>query len=88
VVKVGDPASGSGMRNMALEKLNAEGIGAGVHYPVALHRTKAFEHLGYRRGAFPNAEDAADRVLSLPLYPNITAGQQERVVETLLAAVG
>jgi len=88
VVKVGDPAGGSGVRDMALEKLNAEGIGAGVHYPVALHLTKAFEHLGYRRGAFPRAEDAADRILSLPLHPHITADQQERVVETLLAAVG
>jgi dTDP-4-amino-4,6-dideoxygalactose transaminase len=88
VVRLGDPAGGSGVRDMVLEKLNAEGIGAGVHYPVALHRTKAFEHLGYRRGAFPRAEDAADRVLSLPLHPHLTAEQQERVVEMLLAAVG
>jgi len=88
VVRVGDPAAGSGVRDMALEKLNAAGIGAGVHYPVALHRTKAFEYLGYRRGAFPCAEDAADRNLSLPLHPHITADQQERVVEALLAAVG
>jgi dTDP-4-amino-4,6-dideoxygalactose transaminase len=88
VVKVGDPAGGSGVRDMAVEKLNAEGIGAGVHYPVALHCTKAFAHLGYRRGAFPRAEDAADRILSLPLHPHLTPGQQERVVRTLLAAVG
>ena len=88
VVRVGDPAAGSGVRDTALEKLNAAGIGAGVHYPVALHRTKAFEHLGYRGGAFPCAEDAADRNLSLPLHPHITADQQERVVETLLTAVG
>ena len=88
VVRVGDPAAGSGVRDTALEKLNAEGIGAGVHYPVALHRTKAFEHLGYRRGAFPCAEDAADRNLSLPLHPHIALEQQERVVEALLAAVG
>lgn len=88
VVKVGDPAGGSGVRDMALEKLNAEGIGAGVHYPVALHRTKAFADLGYPRGAFPRAEDAADRILSLPLHPHLTPDQQERVVEALLAAVG
>jgi len=88
VVRVGDPAAGGGVRDTALEKLNAASIGAGVHYPVALHRTKAFEHLGYRRGAFPCAEDAADRNLSLPLHPHITADQQERVVEALLAAVG
>jgi dTDP-4-amino-4,6-dideoxygalactose transaminase len=88
VVKVGAFAGGGEARDTALEKLNAEGIGAGVHYPVALHLTRAFAHLGYRRGAFPRAEDAADRVLSLPLHPHLTADQQERVVETLLAAVG
>jgi dTDP-4-amino-4,6-dideoxygalactose transaminase len=84
VIKLDDRAT----RETALEKLNAEGIGAGVHYPVALHLTRAFEHLGYQRGAFPNAEDAADRILSLPLHPHITADQQERVVESLLAAIG
>lgn len=88
VVRVGDPAGGSAVRDMVLEKLNAEGVGAGVHYPVALHRTRAFAYLGHGRGAFPNAEDAADRVLSLPLHPHITADQQEKVVCALLAAVG
>jgi dTDP-4-amino-4,6-dideoxygalactose transaminase len=88
VVKVGDRAAGSETRDLVLKRLNAEGVGAGAHYPVALHRTKAFEYLGYRRGAFPHAEDAADRVLSLPLHPHLSADQQERVVETLLAAVG
>ncbi|HET9168051.1 MAG TPA: DegT/DnrJ/EryC1/StrS family aminotransferase [Actinospica sp.] len=88
VIKVGERAGGSGTRDLVLGKLNAEGIGAGVHYPVALHRTKAFEYLGYRRGAFPHAEDAADRILSLPLHPHITAAQQVRVVEALAAALG
>lgn len=88
VVRVGDPAGGSAVRDMVLEKLNAEGVGAGVHYPVALHRTRAFAYLGHGRGAFPNAEDAADRVLSLPLHPHITPDQQEKVVCALLAAVG
>ncbi|HTJ67730.1 MAG TPA: DegT/DnrJ/EryC1/StrS family aminotransferase [Actinospica sp.] len=88
VVKVGERGAGSAARDMALKRLNADGIGAGVHYPVALHRTRAFEYLGYRRGAFPVAEDAADRSLSLPLHPHITADQQERVVEALRAAVG
>jgi dTDP-4-amino-4,6-dideoxygalactose transaminase len=88
VVRVGGPGGGSGVRDAVVEKLNAEGIGAGVHYPTALHRTKAFEYLGYAQGAFPQAEDAADRILSLPLHPHITAEQQERVVEALLGAAG
>lgn len=87
VVKVGERGAGSETRDAVLKKLNAEGIGAGVHYPVALHRTRAFEYLGYRLGAFPHAEDAADRVLSLPLHPHITVEQQERVAGALSAAL-
>ena len=88
VVKVGEPGEGGSRRDAVVEKLNAEGIGAGVHYPFPLHLTPAFADLGYRPGAFPRAEDAADRILSLPLHPHLTADEQERVVEALLAAVG
>ncbi len=76
------------LRDTVVAKLNAEGIGAGVHYPMALHLTPAFAYLGYERGAFPNAEDAAASIVSLPLHPHITAAQQERVVEALKAALG
>jgi len=74
-------------RDDVVGKLNAEGIGAGVHYPTPVHLTAAFAHLGHRRGDFPHAEDSADRILSLPLYPQITADQQQRVVDTLVAAL-
>jgi len=74
-------------RDDVVGKLNAEGIGAGVHYPSPVHLTPAFAHLGYRRGDFPHAENSADRILSLPLYPQITADQQQRVVDTLVAAL-
>jgi dTDP-4-amino-4,6-dideoxygalactose transaminase len=74
-------------RDDVVGKLNAEGIGAGVHYPSPVHLTPAFAHLGYRRGDFPHAENSADRILSLPLYPQITAEQQQRVVDTLAAAL-
>ncbi|WP_405578385.1 DegT/DnrJ/EryC1/StrS family aminotransferase [Streptomyces sp. NBC_01190] len=74
-------------RDDVVGKLNAEGIGAGVHYPAPVHLTPAFAHLGHRRGDFPHAEEAADRILSLPLYPQITADQQQRVVDTLAAAL-
>ena len=75
-------------RDALVAKLNAEGIGAGVHYPTALHRTPAFAYLGYEPGAFPHAEATAARIVSLPLHPHITAAQQERVVEALAAALG
>src|SRR3954466_170012 len=74
-------------RDAVLAGLNAAGIGAGIHYPAPVHRTAAFAHLGYGVGAFPNAESAAGELLSLPLYPQLTGSQQERVVAVLAAAI-
>ena len=61
------------------------GLAAGVldHEPDG-----AFSHLGYEKGAFPNAERAAQEILSLPIYPGITEAQQSRVAEALREAVG
>jgi dTDP-4-amino-4,6-dideoxygalactose transaminase len=70
-------------RDRVLRGLGDEGIGAGIHYPVPVHLTPAFAHLGYRAGAFPHAEAAAGRILSLPLYPQITGDAQARVVDAL-----
>ncbi|MFJ9537500.1 DegT/DnrJ/EryC1/StrS family aminotransferase [Streptomyces sp. NPDC101225] len=74
-------------RDDVVGKLNAEGIGAGVHYPAPVHLTPAYRRLGHSRGGFPNAEHAADRILSLPLFPQITPDQQQRVVDTLTDAL-
>jgi len=74
-------------RDRVLEKLHAGGIGAGIHYPVPIHLQGAFAHLGHSRGAFPVAEKAANEILSLPLFPEITPAQQQRVVETLRSAL-
>jgi dTDP-4-amino-4,6-dideoxygalactose transaminase len=74
-------------RDGLVRALTDEGIGAGVHYPVPVHLQGALRELGYRRGDFPVAEDAAARILSLPLYPQITPGQQERVVEAVARAL-
>ena len=70
-------------RDHTLAALHEAGIGAGIHYPTPLHLAGAFEHLGYQRGDFPRAEEAADEILSLPLFPGIEAEQQERVVAEL-----
>ncbi|GGS39668.1 DegT/DnrJ/EryC1/StrS family aminotransferase [Streptomyces griseoviridis] len=74
-------------RDTVVGKLNAEGIGAGVHYPDPVHLTPAYRHLGHARGDFPHAERAAARMLSLPLYPQITPDQQRRVVDVLAHAL-
>jgi dTDP-4-amino-4,6-dideoxygalactose transaminase len=73
-------------RDAVLAHLQAAGIDAGVHHPVPLHLMRAFGGLGHRPGDFPVAEAAAREILSLPLYPGITASQQERVAEVLVAA--
>jgi dTDP-4-amino-4,6-dideoxygalactose transaminase len=74
-------------RDELLKSLHASGIGAGVHYPTPIHLQGAFKHLGHRAGDFPVAELAAKEILSLPLFPEITAEQQERVVGELRKAL-
>jgi dTDP-4-amino-4,6-dideoxygalactose transaminase len=74
-------------RDRVLKELHAAGIGAGIHYPVPIHRTAAFADLGYPDGAFPVTEQAAGEILSLPLFAEITAEQQERVAAALAAAL-
>jgi dTDP-4-amino-4,6-dideoxygalactose transaminase len=67
-------------RDALLAHLNDRGIGAAIHYPVALHLQPAYADLGHRRGEFPQAEAWADECLSLPIYPELTVAQQDRVV--------
>lgn len=70
----------TGQRDALLEHLNRAGIGAGVHYPVPLHLQPAYADLGYQAGALPVTETVAATCLSLPLYPEMTEAQQDRVV--------
>ena len=70
-------------RDALLEHLQKHGIGAGVHYPVPLHLQPAYADLGYQRGQLPVSEEVADTCLSLPLYPEMTDAQQDRVVATI-----
>jgi dTDP-4-amino-4,6-dideoxygalactose transaminase len=74
-------------RDDVLGFLQSEGVGAGVHYPVPVHLTPAMSASGHARGDFPVSERAAEEILSLPLFPGITAAQQERVVDALARAL-
>jgi dTDP-4-amino-4,6-dideoxygalactose transaminase len=61
--------------------LKSTGIGTGIHYPIPLHLQKAYRYLGYGPGDFPVCEKVADQIVSLPMFPQMTAEQQHRVVE-------
>lgn len=75
-------------RDRVLRELRAAGIGAGIHYPVPIHLTPAFAGLARIGGGLTVAERTAPELLTLPLYPEITAGQQERVASALTTALG
>lgn len=61
--------------------LHEKGIATGLHYPLPLHLQKAYAHLGHKEGAFPVTEGHARRLLSLPMFPELTREQIAYVVE-------
>jgi dTDP-4-amino-4,6-dideoxygalactose transaminase len=70
-------------RDGMMNHLKKVGIGTGIHYPIPLHLQKAYASLHYRLGDFPVAEKAAAEIVSLPMFPQLTAEQQARVAEEI-----
>jgi len=68
--------------------LEKRGIGHAVYYPAPLHLQPCFAELGHSVGDFPQAESAARKVISLPVYPELRADQQERVVQAVAEFYG
>ena len=66
-------------RKGLMAHLNAARIQTGIHYPIPLPRQKAYAHLGYAVGEFPVSERVAPEIVSLPMFPHLTATQQARV---------
>jgi dTDP-4-amino-4,6-dideoxygalactose transaminase len=65
--------------------LNERQIGNAVYYPLPLHLQPCFEYLGYRSGQCPEAERAAREVISIPIYPELTAAQRDEVAGAIRA---
>ena len=80
-------AGGLARRDRVKQSLAEGGVASAVYYPVPLHLQPVFAGHGLRRGSFPEAERAAEEVLSLPLYPELSDEQIERVAATLKASL-
>ena len=72
-------------RDALARHLKSEHIGHEIYYPLPLHRQECLAYLGYRDGDFPTSEEACRSVLALPIYPEITAEQQQRVIGSCAA---
>jgi dTDP-4-amino-4,6-dideoxygalactose transaminase len=73
----------------ALQASLAEsGIGTGIHYPIPLHLQKAYLHLGYKKGDFPITERVALEIVSLPMFPQLSLGQQDEVASRVKDFIG
>ncbi|HKV32830.1 MAG TPA: DegT/DnrJ/EryC1/StrS family aminotransferase [Pyrinomonadaceae bacterium] len=70
-------------RDALMEHLKERSVGTKVYYPIPLHLQDCFEYLGYKQGAFPEAERAASETFALPAYPELSEAQQVYVVESI-----
>jgi len=72
-----------GRRDALRVHLAERGIGTQIHYPVPIHMQEAAQFLGYRKGDLPVTEKVAGEVLSLPMYPELTKAQIDRVATSV-----
>jgi len=73
----------NGHRDEVRAKLTERNVGSEIYYPVPLHLQECFRTLGYRRGSLPVTERICQEALSLPIFPELTAAEQARVVDVI-----
>jgi dTDP-4-amino-4,6-dideoxygalactose transaminase len=71
-----------------MDALGAQGIQSGIHYPFPVHLLPAYEDLGYKAGDFPESERAANEVMSLPMFPELTSAQTATVADAVKKLAG
>src|SRR5437016_4442732 len=74
-------------RDTFKDYLSSRGIHCGIHYPVPVHLQPAYHDLGHKRGDFPVTEDYAQRIISLPMYAELTPELIARVAEAAVEFV-
>jgi dTDP-4-amino-4,6-dideoxygalactose transaminase len=74
----------NGTRDAVCQELLRQGIGVGIHYPIALPNLQAYSHLSEAERACPEATAASQEILSLPLYPELTGAEVQYIAETLI----
>lgn len=73
----------NGDRNELVNYLEREGIQTNIYYPIPLHLQEANSYLGYLKGDFPNAEKLCNQIIALPMYPELSSQNIERILITI-----
>jgi len=73
----------SANRDQLRKQLAEVGIDTGIHYPIPLHLQDAYTQLGYKKGDFPVSEQLSENGVSLPMFPTLTAAEQQKVAEAM-----